>query len=304
MSNLDDRLFPVFVRQHWLVSLADVEAAGGSRRQIAERLRMGRWERAEVGVYRLIGAPDGWERRLLAPILSFGAGAVASHFAAAALHGIDGFGKGTPELSIPRGGKLRRPSARVHTSTDLERCDPVERNGIPTTDLPRTLLDIGRRLSDKRLHQAIEDARRNGLVTWATMAGTLARHARRGRPGVRRLRRVILANADRREITDSTFELLALSLLAEEGMPEPVLHHRVMAGGRFVAEVDLAYPELKIAIELDGAVHLDPAVRERDLAKQNALLLEGWIVLRFTWDRFRRRPDLFIAEITAALAAR
>ena len=94
------------------------------------------------------------------------------------------------------------------------------------------------------------------------------------------------------------------SLLAEEGLPEPVLHHRVVASGRFVAEVDLAYPDLKIAIELDGAVHLDPTVRERDLAKQNALLLEGWIVLRFTWDRFRRRPDLFIAEIRAALAAR
>ena len=86
-----------------------------------------------------------------------------------------------------------------------------------------------------------------------------------------RLRRVIAANAHREEITDSDFELLVLALLVEHGLPEPVLHHRIFDGSRFVAEVDLAYPELRIAIELDGKVHLEPEVRERDLPRQNDL---------------------------------
>jgi very-short-patch-repair endonuclease len=42
-----------------------------------------------------------------------------------------------------------------------------------------------------------------------------------------------------------------------------------------VAEVDLAFPELKIAIEVDGGVHLLEEVHERDLPRQNQLVLLG-----------------------------
>jgi very-short-patch-repair endonuclease len=109
---------------------------------------------------------------------------------------------------------------------------------------------------------------------------------------------------DREEVTDSHFELLVLALLAEHGLPTPVLHHKVLVGDRFVAEVDLAYPDLKIAIELDGKHHLDEDVWQRDLPRQNDLLLEGWLILRFTWKRVSEKPELVIREIRAALHAR
>jgi hypothetical protein len=115
---------------------------------------------------------------------------------------------------------------------------------------------------------------------------------------------VILTNMHRDEVTDSDFELLVLGLLAEAGLPTPVLHHRVIEGKRFLAEVDLAYPALKIAIELDGAVHLQRDVRERDLPRQNDLVLAGWIVLRFSWRRFAEHPDRVLAEIRAAIRHR
>ena len=303
MPTLDDRLLPLFSQQHWLVSLDDVIRAGGSQQSASARVRGGRWAQAELGVYRLVGPPVTWESRQLALVLSAGEGAVASHFAAACLHGIPGFGKGAVEVSIRRGREKRRANARVHTSTDLERCRTVVLSGIPTTDGDRTLLDLARKLGSKRLLQAIEDSRRTGLVTWSSLVETLAGHARRGRPGIRRLRGVILANAHRSEITDSTFELLVLALLAESGLPTPELHYKVHDGERFVAEVDLAYPRLRIAIELDGGHHLEPEVREQDLRKQNDLVLCGWTVLRFTWDRFRLRPDLVVAEVRAALRA-
>jgi hypothetical protein len=264
-------------------------------------VRTERWQHVDVGVFRLAGVPLTWQGRLLAPILGIGDGAVASHFAAAALHGIDGFGRGVPEISIPRGHEHRRTAVRVHTSTDLDRCRTVTLDGIPATDLARTILDIGRRVGDRRLLRAIEWGRRAELLDWPAMIRTLAHHARRGRPGIQRLRRVIVANVDRTEVTDSDFELLVLALLAEAGLPTPVLHHRVLAGERFVAEVDLAYPELKIAIELDGAVHLRSDVRERDLPRQNDLVLEGWVVLRFTWQRFADRPDRLVAEVREAI---
>jgi very-short-patch-repair endonuclease len=120
---------------------------------------------------------------------------------------------------------------------------------------------------------------------------------------VARLRRVIAANAHREEITDSDLELLVMALLVESGLPEPVLHHRIFTGTRFVAEVDLAYPELRIAIELDGRVHLQPDVWERDLPRQNDLVLLGWTVLRFTWNRYTSRPASVVAEVRSARAA-
>jgi hypothetical protein len=175
--------------------------------------------------------------------------------------------------------------------------------GIPTTDIDRTLLDLGRRLGDLRLLRAIEWARREDRTDWSSLVKTLAAHARRGRPGIRRLRRIILANAEREEISDSDFELLVLALLAEAGVPTPELHHKVCEGDRFIAEVDLGYPALRIAIELDGSVHLQPEVREKDLVKQNDLILAGWIVLRFTYGRFRRHPEHVVTEIRAAIAA-
>ena len=301
---IDDRLLPVFARQHWLVTDADVRSAGGSSGMVARRLAMGRWALADQRVYRLVGPPATWHTSLLAPILSAGSGAVASHFAAATLHGLPGYPAGTPELTIPRGRERRRPNLLVHTSTDLDRCATVQVDGIPVTDVARTLLDIGRRVGDARLTKSVEAARRAALVDWGDLISTLVAHARRGRPGIARLRRVIAAGAHRTEVTDSDLELMVLALLLESGLPEPELHHRVFDGTRFVAEVDLAYPAARIAIEIDGRVHLEDDVRELDLPRQNDLILSGWIVLRFTWARFRDRPQSIVAEVRAALRAR
>ena len=304
MGQLDDRLMPVFAAQHWLVSRADVRRMGGTWRQERLRVERGAWEVADNGVYRLAGAPTTWESRTLAPILAIGGRTRASHHCAAALHGIPGHGQGSAEISIERGLGFRRDHVRVHTSTDLDRSDPVVVRGVPCTNLPRTILDLARTASDRRILQAIEWGRRSKRTDWSELISTLARHARRGRPGIRRLRRVIMANAHRDEVTDSDFELLVLAFLAEHGAPEPIVHHRVFDGLRFVAEVDLAYPHLKIAIELDGSTHLERDVRERDLPRQNDLVLLGWTVLRFSWTRFTQRPDAVLAEIRAAIRVR
>jgi predicted transcriptional regulator of viral defense system len=302
MPTLDDRLIPVFARQHWLVTAADVLAAGGTTDQAFDRLQAGRWEAVDHGTYRLVGAPRSWEQRLLAPILSAGpgAGVVASHHAAAALHRIDGYGRGVPELTTPRGYNLRRSGMRIHSSNDLDRTTIVTVSGIPVTEVSRTLLDLARTVGDARLLRAIEASRRSGATDWSRLIAVLARHARRGRPGIQRLRRVIVANAHRDEISDTDFELLLLTLLVESGLPEPVLHHCVYDGDRFVAEVDLAYPDRLVAIEADGGIHLQPDVRETDLPRQNDLVLQGWTVLRFTWKRFMSRPTQIVLEVRTA----
>jgi very-short-patch-repair endonuclease len=303
MQTLGDRLLPVLLRHHWLVTHDDVAEAGGTEAQIGRRVRDGRWLRVDRGVYWPSQAPTSWEARVLAPILGApqGVRVLASDTTAAVLHGVPGFGRGRPELSVERPYNLRRSGVRIRTSSDLERCTAVEIDGIPTTDLPRTLLDLGRTVGDARLLRAVEWSRREKGVMWSDLITTLAHHARRGRGGIQRLRRIILANAHREEVTDTDVELLVLSLLSEAGLPDPVLHHQVRVDGRVVAEIDLAYPALRIAIEIDGTIHLREDVWNRDLPRQNFLVLEGWTILRFNRDGVLDHPDRIVAEVRAAI---
>jgi very-short-patch-repair endonuclease len=304
VSDIDRRIAALAATQHGLFAVKQVLDLGVTRRMVRGRAKAGRINREDVDVYRIVGLPPSWEARVLASVLAAGDGAVASHRAAAALWGLDGFNKGTPEITIPRGRRYRRHGVRSHESTDLDRCDVRVRSGIPVTDPARTLLDLGRFIGDDRLARAVESARRLRLTDWSELIATLARHARRGRPGVRRLRRTIARHAHRSEVTDSDFELLVISLLLEHDLPEPVLHYALRtADGSFVAEIDLTYPGLRIAIELDGAVHRDGEVFERDRPRQNRIVLEGWVVLRFTWATFRDRPEEIVRQVTAAIRA-
>ncbi len=54
-------------------------------------------------------------------------------------------------------------------------------------------------------------------------------------------------------------------------------------------------------VEFDGDVHRDRDVFVNDLRRQNQLVAEGWVVLRFTSADVLGRPDEVIAEIRRAL---
>ncbi len=302
MGSADRTIAEIARTQHSVISGAQAVERGVSRKQLEHRVAVGRLTRIDHDVFHVAGAPLTWESKVTGLLLAAGPGAVASHRCAAALWGIEGFVRGTPELTVPRGQRFRRKSARVHESTDLDRCGRRERDHIALTDPARTLLDLARRLSDPKLLTAIESARRLRLTTWSELAATLAKHARRGRPGIARLRRVIAANIHREEVTDSAFELLVLSLLLEHGLPEPVVHYVLRGpGGRALAELDLAYPTWRIAIELDGGDHRRPEVFERDRPRQNSIVLEGWTILRFTWDTFVNRPHEIVETVRTAI---
>jgi very-short-patch-repair endonuclease len=77
------------------------------------------------------------------------------------------------------------------------------------------------------------------------------------------------------------------------------------ASGRIVAEIDFAHEGLRIAIEVDGrAHHSDRRSFERDRERQNHLVLQGWLILRFTWEQITQRPQEVIAAVLAAVAQR
>lgn len=61
------------------------------------------------------------------------------------------------------------------------------------------------------------------------------------------------------------------------------IQYAINGDGRFV--VDGAFPDLKIAVEADGATwHLDQEKIQKDKHRDTQLASQGWIVLRFTED--------------------
>jgi very-short-patch-repair endonuclease len=108
------------------------------------------------------------------------------------------------------------------------------------------------------------------------------------------------------ELADARAESLPESMtrvhLVEAGFAV-VPQHRVVVAGRVVARVDLAIPELKIAIEYDGRWHEADAQRALDNDRLATLRAAGWTVIVVTAELLRD-PRRMVAAVAAAVAER
>jgi very-short-patch-repair endonuclease len=304
MKGIDECVARVAAKQHGLVTLEQLCGLGVSRHQIQARVRRGQWAKADRRVVRICGWPVTWHSQLLAAVLGAGPWALASHRSAARLWQLDGVTSAVPEITVPRGCRYRaRKQVVVHESTDLDRTTATAIDGIPTTLVARTLLDLGAVLRPQLVHVALDCARRKRLTNWNVLLSTLTVHARKGRSGVGALRAILDDHFDEVAKTESGFERLVLIALCEAGLPPPVLQHEVRLRGHRRYRLDLAYPDHRLAIELDGAHHRDKDVWEDDHVRQNALVNAGWKVLRFTWRDYTARRSAMITEVKAALLA-
>lgn len=98
--------------------------------------------------------------------------------------------------------------------------------------------------------------------------------------------------------------LLRLLILAA-GLPEPAIAPPVeVAGGRLTLHPDLAYPELRIAIEYEGDGHREAGRWERDIERRELLEHAGWRVIRVTHRALVGDPDVVVERIRRARSAR
>ena len=80
----------------------------------------------------------------------------------------------------------------------------------------------------------------------------------------------------------------------------PVPRFEVFSGGQFLARVDLASPELRLAIEYEGAHHVEDAQIARDDVRIARLQAAGRRVLRLSAADLRDL-DGKVARVRAAL---
>lgn len=275
----------------------------GSRHALDQALAAGTWQRLLRGTYAEAGAGAGLDLRCQAAQRLLPPHARVADRCLLWLLGVDVLPPGPPllEVVVPRGAVVPKRQHMLARVTDLPARDRALLSPYALRILrpARAVADLLRRLplaeavvvadAVQRARQCSEDELREELV----------HHA--GLRGVRQALRAVGLSDGRAESPPESRLRLALVLAGLRPVPQ----FEVRDAGRFVARVDLAFPDLRIAIEYDGReVHERSDVFARDRQRQNDLVRAGWTVLRFTAADLRFGAAPAAAQVLGAVQAR
>jgi len=262
---------------HGVFAKSHADLAGFTAEQRKQRIETGQWTVLHEAVYRLSGVPATWKGDVLAACWAGGFRAVASHRSAAALWGLAGGKRSIQEIMCPRWRRAQHAPLVVHESKALDPVDTTFADGIPVTTPERTLLDLGAVCGPRTVEMAFNRAEHQELVTLDSVRRMLTRLARSGRPGVRKLRRVLEVRQPGQRAPESEMETMLIQILREWGFPEGVPQFEIWMRGRFIARVDLAFPEQRVAVEYDSDEwHGGRGVNERDASRRRRLRQYDW----------------------------
>lgn len=296
----DARIAAIASRQHSVFTRAQAIGVGLTPRMIQGRVDLGIWQRLHHRLYRIAGSQDTFEQGLVAACLSSGPDTVASHRSAAQVWGLPLPVRDVVEVSVPRGRAPQLIGVVAHRTSDLSDDDVITRHRVPVTKPARTLVDLGAVCPPRVVDRAIDGALAARLIGLEALWWMLARVARKGRSGAGVLRQCL---EWRFGVPESVLEGLFLSLVRDFALPPPVVQYRVMVDGR-ERRIDAAYPDRRLAIELDGAQHrMSPAALQADLRRQNALTALGFTFLRFTFDDLTLRRSGVARQVREVHAA-
>jgi hypothetical protein len=285
MRDLDQELARLASCQHGIFTGKHARSIGLSERQIDHRIRTGQWRRLFNYAFHIGGAPVTWKGLLLAACWAGGFRAVASHRSAAALYGWAGGREAIAEIMCPRWRRARHRQVEVHETKVLEALDVSFVEGIPVTTPERTLLDLGAVCSPTVVLMALDRARNTGQVTFES-----------------KLRWALSVRDPRQAPSESEMETLMLEVLRRHGLPAPIPQYEIRDRGRFVARVDAAYPDARLAIEYQSyQEHMGPEPLVRDNRRRSRLRALRWEMLGVTHPELKDGGDSFCAAIRAVL---
>ena len=268
----------------------------GGRHALVAATGCGQWQRVLRGTY--TDGPLDLQARALAVRLVLPAHALVGGRSALWLYGTPYVQDpdGPVEVIVPRGEVVaRRAGLRVREGL-VKPSDRVAVAGVPCLRPARAVVDVARGEGLPGAVAVLDAALRLPGVSRPDLELEVARAA--GLRGVVLARRA-LALAD--PLAESPPESSLRVVLVEGGLA-PVPQYVVLnASGRFVARVDLALVDARVALEYDGRVaHGSEQAFVRDRQRQNDLVAAGWTVLRFTATDLRC-PAAILARVYAVL---
>jgi very-short-patch-repair endonuclease len=262
------------------------------------QLRGPRFVRLFPDVHVAAGVPIDLALRSRAAFLLVAGRGVLAGYSAAELLGASCAPPGSDppaEVQMGWGHQARsRPGLVVHRDRLLE-LECVRRGDVLTTSPLRTAFDLGRWAPDLVQRVVAVDAlahRRFPVEHLREFAGL---HV--GAHGSVALRTAFDLADPRSESPMETRLRLAIVLA---GLPAPEVQFPV-AGGRH--RLDLAFPDLLLAVEYDGELHRTQARARRDLEREAVLVRLGWTVLRFDARTVLNEPTRIAAEVARHLGS-
>jgi very-short-patch-repair endonuclease len=294
----EDRVVEIAAGQHGVVTRRQLLAAGLTPRAIQGRLESRRLRPLHPGVYLVGPILPPWAREMSA-VLASGAGARASHRTAASLWDLDP--KPDPrlpvEVKVPGRRVVRRPGIRAYRALDLEARPPAAAHGIPATDPTETIVDLSAVLGGPDLERLVARAERARLTTFDDLQRAVGRHSRRrGIPALRSL----LGQDGGPALTRSELEDRFRHAVRHFQLPPPRFNVRVHG-----YEVDCFWPEVSLAVELDGAdYHRSWQSQQNDRRRDGDLASRGVHVVRITWDQLVRELEPTVVRVAQTLAVR
>ena len=279
--------------QHGVVAWWQLDAAGVPRDAVDMRIARGALHRVHRGVYAVGHRALSREGHLMAAVLALGPTAVLSHRSAAEHLGLLApWPSARVHVTVREsGGRRTRRGCRIHR---VPEAPATVHEGIPTTTVAWTLLDLAATSPAPVLARAVEAAERARVFDLHEIAPLLET----ARPGVRALRAAIDGYDD--APTRSEFERRFLALCHASGVPRPVTNG-VVEGG----EVDFHWPAERLIVEADSlAFHDGRAAMERDRRRDAALALAGWHTQRLTWRQVTREAVAIARLVLHLLAER
>jgi len=172
-------------------------------------------------------------------------------------------------------------------------------DGIPTTGLARTFLDLAAIESRQRVEIALNEAEVRVLSDSLSIPMLLERYPRRAGTAV--LRDLMADATSTRGVTRKELEKRFGEILDRTDLPRPRRNADLAVRGRFF-NVDCLWAEERVIVELDGrVVHGTRRAFERDREKDRLMQAEGWRVIRITWRQLRDDAPAVVGDLRRLL---
>lgn len=204
--------------QRNLITKAQALACGFSNHEVDGFVRRGEWDRLFRGVFALAPSEPRWQQRALAVCLAGGHSVAVSHQTASAMWALDGTPQTSPAIHVSAMRRLRFRCEGLVVHQTSRRFATRRIQGIPTTSVERTLLDLSVSVSAATIELALEDALRRRLTTVDRLSRTVLEDGGKGRPGGKILKELV-TRRDASRSTDSGLETKVWRALNNARLP-------------------------------------------------------------------------------------
>ncbi len=282
-----------------MITRAQAESHGLTRHQIDRLVKVSKWTSLGRGAYRMLDMSDALDRvRAAVTVLP---GAVVSHFSAAALHGIEGLDEYPASVLVHSQTTHGFVGVRVFRCHDLQTTHVETIDGMPTTTIERTVVDLAAVVRRKRLEGIVDEILVGRRATAQALREVLASVARKGKPGVRVMREILDERAAEAHPM-SALERAGRAILIEAGVTGFELEYPIPWSP--TRRFDVAFPSHRLAVEWDSRRwHDRPSAFQGDRRRDQEAAAHGWKIVRFTWADVHEEPSR-VARVVASCLGR